>query len=86
MTSYRHYLLRGDAEVRDMGPSQAKRVKGWKEGPSQCIGRHWLPARDWQYSDLQAKARMFTREGQSMEDEDRGKGSLSGRLHIHTSK
>jgi hypothetical protein len=86
MASYCHYFLRVDTEVRDMGPCQAKWVKGWNEGLPQCFGRHWLPARDWKYCDLQAKARMLGREGESTEDKDSGKVSLPGHLHIHRNK
>lgn len=82
MASYCHYFLR--VEVRDMGPCQAKWVKGWNKGPSQCIGGHRRPSRDWKYCDLQA--RMLSRERESTEDKDSGKGSLSGHLHLHRSK
>lgn len=56
------FSLRVDKEVRDMGPCQAQWVKGWNVGLPQCTGRHWLPARDWKYCDLQAKVRKLSRE------------------------
>lgn len=77
MVSYCHYFLRVDKEVRDMGPGQAKWVKGWNEGPPQCTGRHWLPSRDWKYCDLQAKARTLSTEAESTEDKGSGEVSLS---------
>lgn len=57
------------------------------KAPPQCTGRHWLPARDWKFCDLPAKARMLSREGESTEDKDTGKVSLlSGHLHIYRNK
>lgn len=54
----------------------------------ECVGRRWLPARDWATVAFKPGPGMHSRVGrgrkqggESTEDKDNGKASLPGPLH-----
>lgn len=78
MASYCHYFLSVDTEVKDMGCGQTERVKSWKDDPLECVGRRWLPARNWATVAFKPGPGMHSRAGQeagrgSTEDKDNGR-------------